>query len=116
MASILAVNLFFQVDDEGNWYVLLDDDKDHWSTEGYMSGDNGFTTLDNGVKQRCHTTQGWELCLQWKDRYTSWIKIYNVKNAYPIEVAKHAIYTSNILFNLKNPHTFNSPIILGKIL
>jgi hypothetical protein len=91
MANIIAENLFSQMDDEGNRYVLLDDIIDHRNTEGYISGDNGFITLDNGMKQRCQTTQGWELCLQWKDHSTNWIKLIDVKNAYPIEVAEYAI-------------------------
>jgi hypothetical protein len=74
MANIIAENLFSQVDDEGNRYVLLDDIIDNQNTEGYISGDNGFITLDNGMKQRCQTTKGWELCLQWKDHSTNWIK------------------------------------------
>jgi hypothetical protein len=84
-------DLFSEVDDEGNMYVLLDDIIDHRNTEGYISGDNGFITLDNGMKQRRQTTQGWELCLQWKDHSTNRIKLKDVKNAYPIEVAEYAI-------------------------
>jgi hypothetical protein len=51
MANIIAENLFSQVDDEGNRYVLLDDIIYHRNTEGYISGDNGFITLDK--KEDC---------------------------------------------------------------
>ena len=91
MANIIAENLFAQVDNEGYRYILLDDIIDHRCTEGNISGDNGFITLENGMKQRCHTTQGRELCLQWKDQFTNRIKLKYVKNAYPIEVAEYAI-------------------------
>jgi hypothetical protein len=58
MANIIAENLFAQVDAEGHRYVLLDDIIDHWSTGDYISGDVGFIHLENGMKQRRHTTQG----------------------------------------------------------
>jgi hypothetical protein len=58
MANIIAENLFSQVNHKGNRYVLLDDIIDHQNTEGYISGDNGFITLDSGMKQCCQTTQG----------------------------------------------------------
>jgi len=64
MANIIAENLFAQVDDEGHRFVLLDDIIDHRSTEDYISGDDGFIHLENGMKRRRHTTQGWELCIQ----------------------------------------------------
>ena len=57
MANIIAENLFSQVDDEGNRYVLFDDMIYHQNTEGYISGDYGFITLDHGTKQHCQTTQ-----------------------------------------------------------
>jgi hypothetical protein len=56
MANIIAENVFSQVDDEGNRYVLLDDIINHQNTEGYISGDDGFITLENGMKMHCQTT------------------------------------------------------------
>jgi hypothetical protein len=47
MPNIIAENLFSQVDDEGNRYVLLHDFIDHQNTEGYMSEDNVFIDLEN---------------------------------------------------------------------
>jgi hypothetical protein len=77
MANIIVENLFAQVDDEEHRYVLLDDNIDHRSTGDYISGDDG--------------TQGWELCIQWKDHSANWVKLKDMKNAYPIEVAEYAI-------------------------
>jgi hypothetical protein len=84
MANMIAENIFSQVDDEGKRYVLLDDTIDHRNTEGYTSGDDGFITRDNGMKQRRQANKGWELCLQWKAHYANRIKLKDVKNAYPI--------------------------------
>ena len=64
MASAIAESLFAQVNVEGNQHVIFDDIIDHWRTGDYISGNSGFITLENGMKQRHVTTQGWELCIQ----------------------------------------------------
>ena len=42
MANVIAENLFAQVDDEGNRFVLLDDIVDHRKSADALSGDDGF--------------------------------------------------------------------------
>ena len=91
MANVIAENLFAQVDDEGNRFVLLDDIIDHRKSADALSGDDGFITSENGMKHRRRTTQGWELCVQWKDQSTTWVTLKDMKNAYPLEVAEYAI-------------------------
>lgn len=91
MANVIAENLFAQVDDEGNSFVLLDDIIDHRKSDKALSGDDGFITTANGMKRRRHTTQGWELCVQWKNNSTNWIPLKDLKNAYPIQVAEYAV-------------------------
>lgn len=50
-----------------------------------------IATSDNGLKHWRRTTQGWELCVQWKDGSTTWVTLKDMKNAYPLEVADYAI-------------------------
>lgn len=91
MANIIAENLFSQIDNEGNRFVLLDDIVDHRKSVNALSGDDSFITADNNMKHRRHTTQGWEMCVQWKDGSTTWVALKDMKNAYPLEVAEYAI-------------------------
>ena len=37
-----------------------------------------------------HTTKGWMLCVQWKDKSTSWEKLSDTKESYPVKVAEYA--------------------------
>jgi hypothetical protein len=64
MANIISENIFSPADNEGNWYVLLNAITDYQKTEGCISGDTGFITLKNDMKQRCQRALGWNLCLQ----------------------------------------------------
>lgn len=91
MANVIAENLFAQVDDEGNRFVLLDDIVDHRKSADALSGDDGYIMSESGMKYRRRTTQGWELCVQWKDQSTTWVSLKDMKNAYPLEVAEYAI-------------------------
>ena len=36
------------------------------------------------------TTAGWQVCSQWKDGSTSWEKLSEVKESYPVQIAKFA--------------------------
>jgi hypothetical protein len=66
MANIIVENSAAQeVDHEGNQYELLDD-----------------TLYHNGMKQCCHTSQGWERQIQWKDHSTNWLRWHSIKNLY----------------------------------
>ena len=37
-----------------------------------------------------HTTKGWMLCVQWKDKSTSWEKLSDMKESYLAEDAEYA--------------------------
>ena len=37
------------------------------------------------------STAGWQLCVQWKDGFTSWEKLSDPKELHPIECAKYAV-------------------------
>ena len=37
------------------------------------------------------TTKGWELLVSWKDGSSSWVKLKDLKNSNPVEVAEYAV-------------------------
>jgi hypothetical protein len=37
------------------------------------------------------TTKGWKLCVEWKDGPTTWERLADLKESYPIEVAEYAV-------------------------
>ena len=53
--------------------------------------DDAFFTLKNGTQRRQRTTQGWEVCVLWKDHSTTWHKLKDIKDSYPVELAEFAV-------------------------
>jgi hypothetical protein len=44
-----------------------------------------------GRKYIRKTTKGWFLCVTWKDGTTSWERLADLKESYPVEVAEYAV-------------------------
>ena len=90
-ANAIAENLYAQVDDEGNRYVLLDAIADHRLDGTQLQADDAFIKSSNGGRKRKETTKGWEMLIQWKDGSTSWEVLKDLKECYPVQVAEYAI-------------------------
>jgi hypothetical protein len=52
---------------------------------------DGYTIKRNGEKVPKITTDGWELLVEFKDSMTEWVKLKDVKDSNPIELAEYAI-------------------------
>ena len=50
-----------------------------------------FILSSNGVKRRVETTRGWEILVQWKDGSTTWNKLKDVKDSFPVQLAEYAV-------------------------
>ena len=37
------------------------------------------------------TTRGWELCVEWKDGTSNWVKLKDLKDSNPVELAEYAV-------------------------
>jgi len=71
---------------------------------------NMWITSYNGNKQLRRTTQGWNLCVQWKDGSTSWETLANLKSSHLIQTAEYAIQKnidSEPAFRWWVPHVLN---------
>ena len=91
-ANIIAENLFAQVDDEGNRFVLLDSIADHRVNGSQVTKDQAKQM--HGEKKgfaRVATTKGWEILLQWKDGSSTWESLKDVKECYPVQMAEYAL-------------------------
>ena len=44
----------------------------------------------NGNMRQLETTKGWEINLKWHDGTTTWSKMKDVKDSYPVELAEYA--------------------------
>ena len=89
--NIIAENILSQVDQEGHKQLMLDEIIDHKSNKEAINKQDGYViNPHNGAKKRKKTTKGWELCVQWKDKSTSWIALKDMKNGFSVETAHYA--------------------------
>ena len=90
-ANTIAENLFSQVDADGQRQVIFGEVIGHRNDGTQLEGDNAFVKSSNGTNRRKETTQGWEINIEWKDGSTSWNKLKDAKEAYPVQVAEYAV-------------------------
>ena len=90
-ANAIAANMFAQIDDDGNRFVLLDSIIDHRTDGTELQHNDAFINSKNGGKRRKMTSKGWEILLQWKDGSTTWEAMKDVHAAYPVQLAEYAI-------------------------
>mmetsp|Transcript_6493 Transcript_6493/g.15335 ORF Transcript_6493/g.15335 Transcript_6493/m.15335 type:complete len:195 (+) Transcript_6493:729-1313(+) len=82
------IYLLAQVDEHGHRHRLMEELVDHRSNEKAVKEEDGFYTLENGMKR---TTAGWDFYVTWKDGSSNWIPLKDMKESFPIEVADYAI-------------------------
>jgi len=89
-ANIIAENMLTQCDENGNQFLLMDELIDHTSDATAVQHADRYV-IRNGRQYLRKTTTGWKLCVRWKDGTTSWEKLSDLKESYPIEVAEYSI-------------------------
>ena len=90
-ANVIAMNMFAQVDAEGNRHVLFDQIIDHRTDGTNIKLSNSFITSGNGGKRRVETTKGWEILVQWKDGSSTWEAFKDMKECYPVQLCEYAL-------------------------
>ena len=89
-ANVIAENMMAQCDPEGNQHLLMEAIIDHQTDDQAVKFADRFVTV-NGRQHWRKTTAGWKLCVQWKDGSTSWERLADLKECYPVEVAEYAM-------------------------
>ena len=90
-ANLIAENMFATVDEEGHRHLLLDSIIDFRKNEDAVKQEDAFIVGKNGTRRRRETTKGWEILAQWKDGTTTWHKMKDIKDSYPVQLAEFAI-------------------------
>jgi hypothetical protein len=89
-ANLIAENMYAQCDAEGNQYLLMESLVDYKS-DGHAVKVADMYVTRNGRQHMRKTTIGWKLCVQWKDGTTTWERLADLKESYPVEVAEYAV-------------------------
>ena len=90
-ANVIAENLFAQVDQEGNRFVILEAIVGSRTDGTQTLQQDAFAVTSTGTKRRVQTTKGWEISVQWKDGSTTWNSLKDVKDSYPVQLAEYAV-------------------------
>jgi hypothetical protein len=61
---------------------------------GHAIGPDDIYINHGSNKQVRKTTNGWHLCVEWKDGNTSWERLADLKESNPVEVAEYAVAKS----------------------
>ena len=89
-ANVIAERMYAQCDGNGNDLLLLDSFVDYRKSERAMSLQDQQLTV-NGKACMKRSTAGWEICVLWKDESTTWEKLSDLKECYPVETAEYAV-------------------------
>ena len=89
-ANAIAQSMYAQCDPDGNHNLMLDSIVDFRRITTALCY-AGQTFVKNGRSYKRISTKGWQLYCQWKDRSTSWKKLDDLKESYPVEVAEYVI-------------------------
>ena len=89
-ANVIAENMYAQCDSQGKRSMLMDAIIDYDTTAAAIKHADRYITVKGRQRLR-KTTAGWKLCVQWKNGSTSWERLTDMKDSYPIEVAEYAI-------------------------
>ena len=89
-ANMIANNLFAKVDQDGQHFVLFDEIIDARTDSTQIKISDAFIHMNNGNKRRRETTNGWDICIQWKDGRSTWNQLKDVKESYPVKIAEYA--------------------------
>jgi hypothetical protein len=89
-ANVIAESMYAQCDPAGNQYMLLRAIIDHKQDETAVNQDEQWVTV-NGRQHMVKTTKGWKLCVEFKDGSTSWVRLAELKESFPVETAEYAV-------------------------
>ena len=89
-ANIIAEYMFAQVDYDGHLYQFLLEITDHSKQWSSIPISDGTICLHNGNIVPKKTTEGWDLLVECKYGYTSWIPLQYLKASNTVELTKYA--------------------------
>jgi hypothetical protein len=90
-ANILAENMLSQVDHDGHSKMLMRDIIDYERDEAMaVPIEDKYLTTRSGQRRMKEATQRWRFLANWKDGTESWVKLAELKDSYPFELAEFA--------------------------
>ena len=89
-ANILAENMLNQVDLDGHTTMLMDAIIDWKKDSTAVPMADKYLVTRTGQRRLRKTTQGWSFLVSWKDGSETWVKLAELKDSHPVELAEFA--------------------------
>ena len=90
-ANLIAENILTQVDDDGFSKVMLEAIVDYKKDESTaIAKADMYVTTRSGQRRMRKTTTGWSLLVRWRDQTETWVKLKDLKDSHPVELAEFA--------------------------
>lgn len=86
-ANSTAMNIYAQVNDEGNLYVLFSSIIHHRNDGTDVKIKDYFIKYKNSGRRRKETTKGWEILVMCKDGSSAWETLKDMEGYYPVQVS-----------------------------
>ena len=106
--NAIAESMYAMCDENGDHILLFDAIVDHRENENAMTIAEQKFVESKGKEQYKRSTKGWEVCVRWKNGSTTWEKLSDFKECYPVQTAEYAA-TNDIdtepAFKYWVPHT-----------
>ena len=83
--------MYEMCDEDGIRILLFDSIIDNRCGDSALSLTDQKFVDSRGKLQYKRTTAGWDLCIEWKDGSTSWEKLSDFKECYPVQTAEYAV-------------------------
>ena len=88
-ANAIASNLFSQVDQDGQRFVLFNAIIDLRTDGTLIKEGDSFIHMSNGKKRRRETTKLWEVFIQWKYASYTWNQVKDVKESFQVQLEEY---------------------------
>ena len=70
---------------------MIDEIEDHRVLDEAVPKSMGTFQTRSGGKRKRRTTAGWEILVRWKDGSSDWVKLKDLKDSYPVQLADYAV-------------------------
>jgi len=90
-ANVIAESMYAMCDENGDYILLFDLIIDHRKHDTAMTKIDQKFVDSRGKQQYKRSIKGWDVCIQWKNGSTTWKKLSDFKERYPVQTAEYAV-------------------------
>ena len=89
-ANTIAESMYAMCDKNGEHILIFDAIVDHKKNDKAMTRTEQKFFDSRGKRQYKRSTKSWEVCVRWKNGSTTWEKLSNFKECYPVQTAEYS--------------------------